>query len=255
MKRAMVAAAFLAACATAPAGPGDPSMPPPTVAASDRAGNRLEALVVDGDRFCTASRSWCLTGDSITYMADGSLRTPEVFEEGERAVWPFVVFVGGREDHVLLGITSTRREMFSGGGARATFLTLYEVAGWIPAAVDPLFGAQIGADVMIRACFSEEDARARQHACYDLYLFGATLNLDPSVTEGHPRFVYVSEALSYPGRISRDDDNTDRPLRAADLVWARDETCSYRRVFTLVPEAEGYVADAELPACTDYRLQ
>lgn len=255
MRRAVLAMAFLAACATAPGGPSEPPSAPLTVTASDGAGNRLEALVADGDRFCTASRSWCLDGEGITYMADGTVRTPEVFDDFERAVWPFVVFVGGREDHVLLGVTSAGREMYSGGGAATVSLTLYEVVGWDPTAIAPLLSVQTGAAIMIRACFTEDDMRARRGACHDEYAYSATLNLDPSVTEGHPRFIYVSEAASYPGRISRDDDNTNMPLRAADLVWARDETCSYRRVFTLVLEAEGYVPDAEQPACTTYQLQ
>ena len=245
--------ALCAACTTTPA--GAPGAPPPTAPASDAAGNRLEALVADGARFCTADGAWCAEAAGVvTHAADASTRTIEGAPEGqERAVWPFVVFVGGEADHVLMGFMDTDYDMYSGGGASSTMLTLYEMTG--PATADSVLNVQIAGDAMIRACFSEADTRTRRDACHDEYAFAASLNLDPSVTSGHPRFLYASEAATYPGRVSRTADSAERgPLQARDLVWTRDETCSTTRTFTLA-EARGYQPDASLPACEDYSTQ
>lgn len=243
------ALALCAACAATPV--EAPATAPPTAAASDATGNRLEALVLDGQRACTADGAWCADGAGVvTRTADASTRTIPALAEGEeRAVWPFAVIAGER---VLMGFLDTHYEMYSGGGASFTTLTLYDVTGESPAAQ---LSVQIAADIMIRACFSEDDTRARREACHDEYKFAASLNLDKSVAEGAPRFLYVSEAATFPGRVSRTEDSAERgALKASDLVWARDETCSTTRTFAF-DDGAGYQPDAPLPACTDYSAQ
>jgi hypothetical protein len=106
--------------------------------------------------------------------------------------------------------------------------------------------------LMIRACFSEEDQRRRADACHDQYEFVSRIRLDESVTSGDPRIVLETAAATFPGRVTRGEDSAERgQLTQADLVWATDDVCSYRRTFSR-SSAGPYVPDAELPACTDY---
>ena len=72
------------------------------------------------------------------------------------------------------------------------------------------------------------------------------------VAEGAPHIVLETAAGSYPGRVTRNADSLEAPaLTQADLVWAHDETCSYRRTYS--QGADGlYAPDQALPACSDY---
>ena len=104
------------------------------------------------------------------------------------------------------------------------------------------------AAIDIRACFSRADTRARHDACSDQYNFTGRLSVDNSASPA--KLVLVTEATTYPGHLSRNEDNT-HALAASDLKTVRDETCSYRRVFTRGPNG-AYTPDQALPACEDY---
>ena len=112
----------------------------------------------------------------------------------------------------------------------------------------PFFGAA----AMIRACFDEDDEEQRAGACHDQYTFVTRISLDEGVSEGAPRIMLETAAGSYPGRVTRQADSLEQaPLTQADLVWAQDATCSYRRTYTR--SADGlYAPDQPLPPCTDY---
>lgn len=94
-------------------------------------------------------------------------------------------------------------------------------------------------------------ASARHGVCLDRYRFAAALALDENVSEGPPRLVLTTQAWTFPGRRSRTEDSAQAPpLSARDLVWARDDACSFRRVANR--QGGAYVWDAPLPACADY---
>jgi hypothetical protein len=112
-------------------------------------------------------------------------------------------------------------------------------------------GIPVAGEALVRACFTEEHAAARQEACHDEYDFTGTISLDPSISEGAPRLILTTEASSFPGQRTRaSDSTTEPPLQPGDLTRWRDPACSYRRVATR--QGDGYVWDEPLPACSDY---
>lgn len=153
---------------------------------------------------------------------------------------------------LIVRVQRDRRTMFSGGWASASFVELVRAPRGDGAA-ETLFLAPASGGIGIRACFGEEDMSNRRGACHDEYQFDGTLTLDPAARTGPPRFLLETRARSYPGRRSRSEDSTQaRPLRRADLAWADDPVCSYRRVFTADPASGRYEPDAPLPPCDDY---
>jgi hypothetical protein len=254
VKRLIVAALFLTACA-GQTSIGEPGAPPPTAAAADQAGNRLEALSPRGDESCTHDSVWCLDASGlITYSRDGTQRatTDAVDEAEERAVWPFAIRYG---ETAIVGITFRRSEGYSGGGATQDVITLYQVNASSRDAT-PVLSLPLYGSASIRACFDQEDRRARREACADEYAFAGALSLDATNANGRPRLVFTTEAATYPGRRSRMEDSTTAPpLQQSDLRWVRDDACSYRRVLAWAPGANAYAPDQPLPECSDYFTQ
>lgn len=254
MKRLIAAALLLAACSAPQQPRGETALPPQTTAATDQAGTRLEALVARGDESCTDDGAWCVNaGRVFTYGRDNTQRaasdTPDL-EEHE--VWPFAVRFG---ETALLGVIAYYSDMYSGGGAQERVLTLYQVNASSRAAA-PVLSVPVAGAASIRACFDEGDARARREACSDEYTFSGTLALDPTNADGRPRLVFTTEAATYPGARSRMEDSTQAPpLQQSDLVWTRDERCSYRRVLSWSDGAGAFAPDQPLPECPDYFTQ
>ncbi|MEJ0060656.1 MAG: hypothetical protein WDM79_14230 [Terricaulis sp.] len=265
MKHILFVLLALAACSRAPdATPPDASN---TLSIADGAGNRMEALAnPDAEhtaRWCTGDGVWCVSASDEVAPAVTNTQTETttelpLVEEGSAGVWPMIVRsrgAGGGED-VIVGITATKQEGYSGGGASQSLLQLYSISsesGLATTALEhplPLAGA---AD--IRACFSEQDTANRRDACSDQYNFEGALTLDTAPTSGSPVLIFTTEASTYPGRVSRSEDSTAAPpLTQADLVHVRDERCSYRR--TLSRNADGaYIPDVPLPECPDYFTQ
>lgn len=259
MKRIVfVVATLLAACAPPEQ---QETAPPPSAAASttqagtDGAGNRLEALAPSGDRHCSADDAWCIDATGMITGPDGVQRaiTTNLRESEEQAPWPWIIRLAGDEQRALIGQTYTSNDMYSGGGASGTWLTLYEVSAGRDQ-VTPMMSVLIDGSAMIRACFDEDDARERFDACHDEYRFSGALMLDPATQSGAPRLIYATEASTYPGRRSRMTDSAETPPRSReDLVWAADETCTFQRTFTR--GAEGYAPDQPLPECSGYQTQ
>lgn len=260
MKGLVFATALLACSCAHPAdapAAGDASAGPRlegvTLPLADGAGNRMEALTQAGDRWCTGDGAWCasLLAEAIVGVRNHHVNTTfsaAPINEGDRlALWPNVIRVG--DNSALVGVTTTDEEMYSGGSGRASHLTLYEVSG---VAAHEAITMPLGGAADIRACFDEGDEHQRAGACQDLYQFVTRVGLDESVTNGAPRIVLETAAGSYPGRVTRHADSLEAPaLEPSELVWAHDETCSYRRVFNR--GADGlYAPDQPLPACSDY---
>lgn len=254
----------------------------------DAAGNRLEALLLQGEqgaddpeRYCTADGQWCVralpaTGEDQPAALEVAERAGdeaeprmrhvpiEVVDDGDLRVWPFIVRLApgagqavsdpqqAALQNVLVGGLLEARAMYSGGGASASTLQLARIRH-----LDE--GIQVDADVlsvawsankMIRACFSERDFDQRAGACHDEYSFDAELVL---ATEGRdmPVLRYRTEASNYPAGVSpqRDSLATGR-LKKKDLRTEQDAECSYTRTFRFTSGA--YQPDQPLPECSGY---
>lgn len=260
MKRLMIAAALLACACTPPAveeeaNNAEPALPAVTLPMADQAGNRLEELAQSGGGWCTADGAWCVAQDGanvqITHggQAAGSIAVGEAGDGESWVVWPVIVRMGRDDASALIGIALTRTQMYSGGAGAASQLVLYSLEG---GAANETVRTPLGATATIRACFDDADQQQRAGACQDQYSFVTRISLDESVSEGPPKILLETAAGSYPGRVTRNADSLERaPLTQADLVWAQDTTCSYRRTYTR--RADGlYAPDQPLPPCTDY---
>jgi hypothetical protein len=254
----------------------------------DAAGNRLEALLLQGEpgseepeRYCTADGQWCVralpaTGEdqpAVLEVAErvGDAAEPqmrhvpiEVVDDGDLRVWPFIVRLApgagqavadpqvAALQNVLVGGLVEARAMYSGGGASASTLQLARIRH-----LDE--GIQVDADVlsvalsankMIRACFSERDFDQRAGACHDEYSFDAELAL---ATDGQhmPVLRYRTEASNYPAGVSPQRDSLAKGrLRKKDLRTEQDAECSYTRTFRFTSGA--YQPDQPLPECSGY---
>lgn len=285
--RTAVCAALLAAPALVLA---QPSILPQQ---RDAAGNVMEplgqVLLPDEDgqerlQWCTADHAWCVAlqpsdtaGEAsttlvVTERAQGTGQpqswhaTMDVPDDGELAVWPWIVRlapgVGADQpvadpqqrarQNVLVGGISTVRSMYSGGGARASTLQLARVRH-----LDD--DIQVDSDVLalawegqadIRACFSEQDMKQRAGACHDEYGFSAKLSLD-AAAQGMPVLRYQTVATRFPAGVSRFEDSLAKgPLKKKDLRTEQDPACTYVRTFRFSGGA--YQPDQPLPDCAGY---
>ena len=261
MKRFVIAAAILVCACTPPAtrqdapNTAEPSLPGVTLPVADQAGNRMEALSQTSERWCTGDNVWCAVNDGagISVLKGGTeigrVSVAESEEGQSWDSWPVIVRVGRDDSSVLVGVTQTTRQMYSGGGGDAVQLVLYSVSG---GAANEVGRLPLSAHSDVRACYSEDDEKQRAGACHDQYTFVSRISLDETVAEGAPRIILETAAGSYPGRLTRNADSLEAPaLTEADLVWAQDPTCSYRRTYSR--GADGlYSPDQPLPPCTDY---
>jgi len=267
MKHLMIAAAVLLASACTPpaaeeeaVSTAEPALPGVTLPVADQAGNRMEALTQNGAAWCTGGatpgteHTRCVQTDNGEWQASfgGVAASIPVSGEGEVSGWP-VVISSTLVARFYVGLVQTEQQMYSGGGGSAARVTLYEVTPTDPGfSVAPLVTLPLSGEATIRACFDAEDEAQRAGACQDHYSFVTRITLDESVTDGAPRFILETVAGSYPGRVTRNADSLEAPpLTQADLVWARDPTCSFRRTYSR--GADGlYSPDQPLPACADY---
>jgi hypothetical protein len=250
MKRLMIAAAALLSACTPPATKSE-DLPPADAPVADAAGNRIEALTENNGRWCSGDGVWCVAitgGNAVVTHSDAQLASLTV---GEAEVWPHIIRVGRDDASALIGLVAIDRQMYSGGGASARFMTLFEVAPG-QEAEQLLGGIPIAAEALVRACFTEEHAAQRQDACHDEYDFNGTISLDPAVSEGPPRLILTTEATSFPGQRTRATDSTAQAaLNPDDLTRWRDPVCSYSRWASRGADG-GYVWNEPLPPCADY---
>jgi hypothetical protein len=261
MKNIAMAAAAILVCACTPpaaetsaAANAEPQLEAVTLPINDRAGNRMEALTRSGDEWCSADGLWCVRLVENHWSAvHGALATTlAVSGEGEVGAWPVLIRTPN-ENVVYVGLMQTITQMYSGGGGSAGRVTIYEVTPADPGLhATPTITLPLSGHADVRACFDEDDERQRAGACHDQYTFMTRIGLDETVTEGAPRILLDTAAGSFPGRVTRSADSLEQqPLEQSDLVWARDETCSYHRVYTR--GADGlYAPDLPLPGCSDY---
>jgi hypothetical protein len=256
MRMVLAGLLALAACQDATVG-GSGTAPaqsaPPTLAAvalpqTDGAGNRLEALeqIGEGGLYCVGAEDWCVAATSETSVSVAQNAGAQIALPARGVMWPNIIVSQGS---AIVGVIETETQSYSGGGGSAAHLVLFKVTD---GAATEIARLPYSGGIMIRACFSEEDTAARADACHDQYEFVSRVRLDDTVTSGAPQIVLETAAATYPGRVTRGEDSQERPaLTPADLVWATDEVCSFRRTYRATASGP-YAPDTELPACTDY---
>jgi hypothetical protein len=172
--------------------------------AADQAGNRMEALTQNGERWCTADGAWCIaaaeSSAAITHGGEsaGTIAIGDIGESEEWSVWPRIVRIGRDDGDALVGVVRRTRQMYSGGGGEASQLVLYGLSG---GAANEVVRMPLGASAMIRACFDENDQERRAGACHDQYEFVTRLSLDESVSSGRPQITLETAAGSFPGLL------------------------------------------------------
>jgi len=256
MKRLMVTVATLLASACTP--PAQEEAPAPELAAvtlpiADATGNRMEALTEQDGRWCSGDGAWCVTrGETaVTFTRNGVDTELLTFDEstGTPEVWPVIV----REPNdasIVIGLGWKQSQMYSGGSGEVTNVTMYRITQG--SALIPEVGTwPSSANISTRACFDEDDRRARREACLDDYTFEGQLALDTANASGPPRLVLSTLATTYPGVRSRSSDSTtDQPLQDSDLFVARDDACSYERALAF--DGESFAYESDPPLCEDY---
>ncbi|WP_137752673.1 hypothetical protein [Sphingopyxis sp. L1A2A] len=176
-------------------------------------------------------------------------------------LWPQIVSVrsgdeaDGREGlEMLVGVIGEQRAMYSGGGGSGARLHLLRF-GMAPHAIG-LSGEVLdvvwNSALMIRACFSEQDAKDRLDACHDEYEFKAVLKPGPDDGGELPPLTYRSFATAYPQTSRRSEDNSGQKLKKSDLAHWKDAECSYERVLRHNPATGRYEMDRPAPDCSVY---
>ena len=176
-------------------------------------------------------------------------------------LWPHGVSVrrgddtdGGEGLEMLVGVIGEQRAMYSGGGGSGTRLHLLRF-GMAPHAIG-LTGEVLDvvwdSSLMIRACFSEQDAKDRRGACHDEYEYKAVLKSGPDDGGELPTLTYRSFATAYPQTSRRSEDNSGQKLEKSDLADWKDPECSYERVLRYNPATRQYEMDHPAPDCSSY---
>jgi hypothetical protein len=233
---------------TAAARSAPPELAPVELPQSDGAGNRMEALeqIGEGGLYCVGAEDWCVVATSETSVSVTQAAGAQIALPARGVMWPNIIVSQGS---AIIGVIETDTQSYSGGGGSAEHLVLFKVADGSATEIARL---PYSGSIMIRACFSEENTAARAGACHDQYEFVSRVRLDDTVTSGASQIVLETAAATYPGRVTRQADSLERPaLAPADLVWAADEMCSFRRTYHATASGP-YLPDTELPACTDY---
>jgi hypothetical protein len=236
---------------------------------SDFASNRIEPLTTErtiegGAYACTQDGAWCVARQApykVQYTRGarrlvGTLTPPTLEDDDELTVWPSLIRLSrrGQARDAFVGLVRTKSEPYSGGSFQASWLSLYEIRAYANEAATPIAEFPLSGDVSIRACFDQDDVRARRNACADEYTYRGTFGLDRARESGQPRIIYEGRAETYPGPNVRSrgaDSTTQPPLTRADIRAVTDERCTFRRILTR-NAAGAYTWNAPLPACSDY---
>jgi hypothetical protein len=246
---------------------------------------------------CTQDKRWCLfiseTGNVSVYdgqlpirKIDGKRRPANVItnpaavsmqatEAAESTLWPSLIRKPAYDNNgrvfgetIIYGVQSTNRAMYSGGNGSATWLVLSALSPHIdgsasgPSDFGFLVKIPLRASKMIRACFSEEDAKRRLGACHDEYSFEGMLTLGKAAKNQSkksaknrydwPELFYQSRATATPGSSNFEKDNTRKQLKESDLIPRTDKKCSYARTYKYNGELGIYAPTKAEPECSTY---
>jgi hypothetical protein len=194
----------------------------------------------------------------------GTIALPSIREYRQTlALWPHAIpLAGNAEDAegnytMLIGVVTSLSTMYSGGGGHARRLHLYRLhVGVGTARLSPeLVSVPLTGNLLIRACFGEQDSDRRRGACHDEYTYGANLTVAANDGGELPALRYQSQATAFPQTARRGEDSSAaRPLRASDLSHWRDPECSYTRTLHYNPATERYEMDRPAPDCSSYTV-
>lgn len=237
-------AALLAVGATAATEPAIAGFEPLIARSSDAA-------------LCSRDHVWCVTAPSersplvVRVKGKDAARWAPGTQDDTIQLKPLPQLLRLPDGSALVPVEVRAQAMYSGGGGEFTTLRLLLVRpGKAPRSV---LNLPWKTDLMIRACFSDKDAKARAGACHDEYQFDGQLTAVKPMKSRFPTLAYLASAQSYPRGISRNVDSlTLPPLKKSDLVWVSDRACSYRRTFRFDPASQRYKPNAPLPACDQY---
>ncbi|ATY31021.1 hypothetical protein [Sphingomonas psychrotolerans] len=244
---------------------------PGVTATENLAGDRIVPLVShsgSSGQYCTADARWCLSlieaqkedGQVLPAVRPGNAAAPtptppaeEAYSNETHSLWPGLILL--KNGGFLAGVETRTSTAYSGGGGSATELRLFRVSADGQAAAKPVLIVPIGASLLIRACFGENDMKKRRGACHDEYSFSASLGLAREAAAGLPIFSYVTTAHAFPRGVSRLEDSTAKSrLRKSDLVQERDPECSFSRKFRFDVAAGAYQPESQLPDCSAYTV-
>ena len=139
--------------------------------------DRIETLTRIDDRACTGDEAWCV--GLVEGVQEGEpvvrpvLRHPDALPSGRTTksevehFQPWTGLVRLADGGFLAGVQVETSSMYSGGGGQATELRLYRLDAGGDAGAAPVLAVPIRSELMIRACFSEEDMTQRAGACHD----------------------------------------------------------------------------------------
>jgi hypothetical protein len=235
-------------------------MPFALLLAATLAADRFEPLRTAGagKPSCTADRSICVAADDagrIAVTRSGAQpvawQVIDESDDSEAEVVPGPSVMRLRDGGLIVTTLVRQSQMYSGGGATAVDLRLALLRpGQAPA---PLLAVPHSSDVLIRACFSEEDLKNRLEACHDNYALESRLSALPRSSDGLPDLAFKMTATVFPRGVRRDQDSlTLAPLTKADLVRETDTQCTLTRTFRFDAARTRYVPDRPLPACEAY---
>lgn len=237
-------------------------------AAAPSVGAQFQPLKLGDDRACTSDGRWCVAllevgqGDETVVRpvvraggSDLSGSTGAV-SYGQESYQPWNGLMPLPDGGFLAGVDVGASAMYSGGGGQASTMELYRLDAAGDAMGGPVLTVPVLSSLLIRACFGEKDMEQRAGACHDEYSFEGKLTAAPNAGSGvMPTLVYATTATAFPRGVSRSKDSLENPpLTAADLVAARDPTCSFARRFTFDAATGVYQPDRPLPDCTDYTV-
>jgi hypothetical protein len=210
-----------------------------------------------GAALCTRDHAWCvdMRGKNGPLIVTTNGKDAASWEPGaadDRLQFsPLPSLLRLSDGSAIVAVQAREPVMYSGGGGEITTLHLLHIRK--DEAPRIVLSVPWKTDLMIRACFSEKDGKARAGSCHDQYQFDGQLAVVPPTTSGLPTLTYTAKAQSFPRGISRDVDSLSLPpLKKSDLVWVSDPACSYRRTLNFNPTSGVYKPDAPLPDCDQY---
>ena len=213
-----------------------------------------------GAALCTRDRVWCVATQGekgpLVITANGKevgRQVPDA-EDSDLQLSPLPALLRLSDGSAIVAVQVREPISYSGGGGEIATLRLLHIRR--DGAPRTVLTVPWNTDLMIRACFSEKDAKARAGACHDQYQFDGQLAVVKPAKSGPPTLTYTASAQYFPRGISRNADSlTLPPLKKSDLIWVNDRACSYRRTLSFDPASGVYKPDTPLPDCDQYTSQ
>lgn len=178
--------------------------------------------------------------------------------EQAASLWPNALVMPWSEDNVrgwLVGVLVQTSRLYSGGSGQASRLHVFPLVVGHTGGIGPeVASLPWQSELVIRACFSEEDAKRRLGVCHDTYEAGSSLTLaENQAGDDMPLLIYRTQATAFPQTARRwEDSSAAAPLTRADLSHWTDFNCTYQRTLRFNPATDRYEMDRPAPDCRAY---